>query len=106
MEGKNFSTPLGDPEASPIGKNLNAVLSNFLKLLLIILLLRLFSLSIYFRTYRVTQKVKRLIDQKTKAFFLILKMSFAFNKKYLNLDFETKFAQIRDELTEIRQFKN
>ena len=51
------------------------------------------------------QKVKRSIDNRTKRFRSIIKMSFDFYRKDSNLDFETKFAQIRPELTEIHQFQ-
>ena len=50
----------------------------------------------------VPKKVKRLIDHRTKVFCSIIKFSFDFS----NLDFETKFVQIRYELIEIHQFQN
>ena len=54
----------------------------------------------------VPKKVKRLIDNRTKGFCSIINFSFDLNRKYSNLDFETKFAQIRYELTDIHQFQN
>ena len=49
---------------------------------------------------------KRFIDHRTKGFCSIINFSLDFNRKYSNLDFETKFAQILYEMTEIRQFQN
>ena len=43
---------------------------------------------------------KRLIDHRTKGLCPIINFSFNFNRKHSHLDFETKFAQIRYELTE------
>ena len=47
----------------------------------------------------------RLIDHRTKGFCLYIKF-FYFNRRQSNLEFETKFAQIRYELTERHQFQN
>ena len=50
---------------------------------------------------------KRLIDHKTKGFYpIIIFFSYDLNRKHPNLNFETKFAQIQYELTEMRQFQN
>ena len=46
---------------------------------------------------------KHFIAHRTKGFCSIIKFSFDLNRKYYNLDFETKFAQIRFDLTEIRK---
>ena len=51
----------------------------------------------------VPKKVKSLIDHRTKDFCSIIKFSFDFNS---NLDFETKFAQMRYELTKIHKFES
>ena len=51
------------------------------------------------------KEVKRLIDDRTKGFCSIVKFAFDFCRKDPNLDFETKFAQIQHELTEILQFQ-
>ena len=46
--------------------------------------------------YRVSQeKLKRLIDHKTKDFCSITKLPFHFNGNHSNLNLETKLAQIR-----------
>ena len=50
--------------------------------------------------------VKCLIDNRTKGFCLIINFSFNFNRRRLELDFETKFFQIRYKLTKINQFQN
>ena len=55
---------------------------------------------------RGVKKLERLIDHRAKGFLLIISFSFDVNRKYSNLDFKTKFVQIRYELTEIRQFQN
>ena len=52
------------------------------------------------------QKVKRLIDQRTKGFCTIVKFYFDFNRKHSNLDFETKLVQMWYELIEIHQCQN
>ena len=49
---------------------------------------------------------KCLIDHRTKGFCSIMNFSFDFNRKHSNVDFETKLAKIRYELTEINQFQN
>ena len=46
-------------------------------------------------------KIDKTSDHRIKDFCSIIIISFDFNKKHANLDFETKFTQIRHELTEI-----
>ena len=48
-------------------------------------------------------KQKSLIDRRTKGLCSIVIFSFDFKRKSFDLDFETKFVQIRYELTEIKQ---
>ena len=43
----------------------------------------------------VPKKVTGLLGHRTKGFCLLIKIPFYFNQKHFNLDFETKFAQIR-----------
>ena len=52
----------------------------------------------------VPKKVKRLIDHRTKGFCSVIKFSFDLSRKHLNLDFGTKIAQIRYQLTGIHKF--
>ena len=56
--------------------------------------------------YRVSQKSnKRLSDHRTNGFCSITNFAFDLNSKHSNLDFDTKFAQIRYEFIEIHQFQ-
>ena len=47
-----------------------------------------------------------MFDHKIESFASIVKFSFDLINKDSDLEFETKFTQIRHELTEIHQFQN
>ena len=52
-----------------------------------------------------SEKVKRLIGHKAKGFCSNINVSFDFCRKASDVNFETKFAQIRHELIKIHRFK-